>query len=59
MKFNEYSDSNMLLLNEKQADTIFCDAGEECCHKSLSERISKQRLLSTYPNDVSLRIKSF
>jgi hypothetical protein len=38
---------------------LFCDAGEELCHDfSLIERISKQQLLSSHHNDVSLRIKS-
>jgi hypothetical protein len=49
---------NVLLFDEKQANTIFCHAGEEFFHIfSLIERISKQQLLSTYHNHVSLRIK--
>jgi hypothetical protein len=50
--------ANMLLLNEKQAETIFFDAGEEFCHIfSLIEQISKQQLLSAYHNDDSVPIK--
>ena len=38
---------------------FFCHAGEEFCHiLSLIERVSKQQLLSTNHNDVSLRINS-
>jgi hypothetical protein len=51
--------ANMLLLNEKQADTIFLQCWRRILSYffSLIERISKQQLLSAYHNDDSLPIK--
>ncbi len=52
--------ANMLLLNEKQADTIFFAmlAKNSVIYFSQIERISKQQLLSTYHNIDSILIKS-
>jgi hypothetical protein len=47
--------ANMLLLNEKQADTIFLQCWRRILSSfSLIERISKQQLLSAYHNDDTL-----